>query len=339
MSTKKFKIGNADGNNVKGGKNNTRTILTAAGMAAFGAATGGGGYFAGATYGHHHSNEEEKLETKVEENPEEKPETQDNQQTDTSSLQQGNQQSQPQNGDNITEPQPTDTTTQTQQVNNDQTDNNNGGHGHVVEQPEVNPDDIAQDIIQQQNIDPNDIDSPTIISVDELATLYREDGSEILVAAIHTPDGAQYVLADYDGDGYFTDVFDMAGNYVGEAEGNLMASDLEAMVDETGGYLAADTEEPQGDDPTNDIIDTSHPSSSVGEEIAGNSLTVPASADDEINDEELYAQLSNYENEDNESLINLDSEDDELENEDDNDLEVAQGDIDSVEDQGDIFEG
>ena len=68
MSTKKFKLGNADGNNVKGGRNNTRTILTAAGVVAFGAAAGGGGYAAGAVYGHPSPDDEEKLE------PEEKTE-------------------------------------------------------------------------------------------------------------------------------------------------------------------------------------------------------------------------------------------------------------------------
>ena len=47
MSTKKFKFGVVNGNNVKGGRNNTRSILTAAGIVAFGAAAAGGGYAAG----------------------------------------------------------------------------------------------------------------------------------------------------------------------------------------------------------------------------------------------------------------------------------------------------
>ena len=329
MSTKKFKLGNADGNNVKGGRNNTRTILTAAGVVAFGAAAGGGGYAAGVAYGH--PTPEPKPDEKVDEKTEEKPETQDNQQSNNSNSQQTAQQTQPQNGDNITEPQPTDTTqnqqvdnTQNQQVNNNQT-NTNGGQEPVIDKPdEVNPDDIAQQIINEQNIDPYDIDSPTIISVDELATLYRADGSEMLVAAVHTPDGSQFVLADVDGDGYFTDVFDMAGNYVGEAEGNLMASDLEAMVDPTGGYLAHTSEEPQGDDPTNDIINTPNPTSSTGEDVAENSITVPASADDEVNDEELLAQLLDDEGED-ERLI--DDEDGEDEDDDVDDDEIDSADI------------
>lgn len=330
MSTKKFKLGNADGNNVKGGRNNTHTILTAAGVVAFGAAAAGGGYAAGVAYGQStpEPKPDEKVDEKVDEKIEEKPETQDNQQSNNSNSQQTAQQTQPQNGDHITEPQPTDTTqnqqvdnTQNQQVNGNQT-NTNGGQDPVVNKPdEVNPDDIAQQIIEEQNIDPYDIDSPTIISVDELATLYRADGSEMLVAAVHTPDGSQFLLADVDGDGYFTDVFDMAGNYVGEAEGNLMASDLEAMVDPSGGYLAHNSDEPQGDDPTDDIINTPNPTSSTGEDVAENSITVPASADDEVNDEELLAQLLDDEGED-ERLI-----DDDVEDEDVDDDEVDSDDI------------
>lgn len=309
MSTKKFKLGNADGNNVKGGRNNTRTILTAAGVVAFGAATGGGGYAAGVAYGHPDPDPEPKPDEKVDEKTEEKPEIQDNQQSNNSNSQQTAQQTQPQNGDNISEPQPTDTM-QNQQVDNTQT-NTNGGQEPVVDKPdEVNPDDIAQQIIEEQNIDPYDIDSPTIISVDELETLYRADGSEMLVAAVHTPDGSQFLLADVDGDGYFTDVFDMAGNYVGEAEGNLMASDLEAMVDPTGGYLAHNSDEPQGDDPTNDIINTPNPTSSTDEDLAENSITVPASADDEVNDEELLAQLLDDEGE--EEILIEEVEDDDM---------------------------
>lgn len=108
----------------------------------------------------------------------------------------------------------------------------------------------------------------------------------MLVAAVHTPDGEQYLLADIDDDGFFTNVFDMAGNYIGEAEGNLMASDLEIMVDESAGYLAQNGDELRGDDPTNDIVNTSNPTDN---DIAENSIVV--SADEDVLDEELLAQL------------------------------------------------
>lgn len=311
MSTKKFKFGNADGNNVKGGRNNTRTILTAAGVIAFGATAGGVGYAAGAAHVNPVVDDEDKADTKPEENTEEQAENQSNQQAESTAPQQTSQQVQA--GDNITEPQPTDTA-QTQSTDTAQSQQTNNGVHESVD--DVDPDLVAQQIIEEQNIDPYDIDSPTIISVDELATLYKEDGSEMLVAAVHTPDGAQYLLADIDGDGYFTDVFDMAGNYVGEAEGHLMASDLEIMVDESGEYIAQNTEEPQGDDPLVDIINTP-------EDIAENSVVVPV--DEEVSDEELLAQL--LQGEEDEHLISeeLDTADDSEDGSDD--YEIDQDDI------------
>jgi hypothetical protein len=144
----------------------------------------------------------------------------------------------------------------------------------------------------------------------------------MLVAAVHTPDGAQYLLADVDGDGYFTDVFDMTGNFVGEAEGNLMASDLEIMVNPNGGYVAHNDGEPQGDDPTNDIINTPNP---TGEDIAENSVTAPVSTDEEVSDEELLAQLLEGEPREDEGLIEgpVDPED--------SDDEVDGDDVDSAD--------
>ena len=292
MSTKKFQLGNASGNNVKGGKNNTKTKLTAAGIVAFGAATGAG-YAAGAASENltHEEDDDEKLEQSPEPNTEETSEAQSEQQqneTTGSQQEQAAEQTQPQSGDNITEPHPTDSH-QPQPVDNNQPQPSNSDvHQPTPENPEnADPNQVAQQIIAEQNIDPTDIDSPTIISVDELTTFYRADGSEMLVAAVHTPDGAQYLLADYDGDGYFTDVFDLSGNFVGNAEGNLMASDLEIMVNPNGGYIAQN-DEPEGDDPTNDIITTSSPSHS---NFAENSVITTSSDEDDVTDEELLAQL------------------------------------------------
>ena len=253
MGTKKFKFGNADGNNIKGGKNNTRTILTAAGVVTVGAAGAGVGYTAGHAHGYSEAEakkEEEPIEKPIED-VEEKTEVKEEQPTTDSSAQPTNRETPSQEGETITEPKPTDP----DQVNHPQP-----SKPDVQEPDEVNPDDVAQRILEEEGIDTDDIDSPTIISVDELATLYRADGSEMLVAAVHTPDGAQFLLADIDGDGYFTDVFDLAGNYVGEAEGNMMESDLWAMVSEPDSYLAVVVEELEGYDPTDDIISTASPS-------------------------------------------------------------------------------
>lgn len=249
MGTKKFKFGNADGNNIKGGKNNTRTILTAAGVVTVGAAGAGVGYAVGHAHGYSEA-KEESIEKPIED-VEENIEAQEEQLTTDSSAQPPNRETTTQEGETLTEPKPIDQ----DQVNHPQPPKQD-----VQESDEVNPDDVAQRILEEQGIGIDDIDSPTIISIDELATLYRADGSEMLVAAIHTPDGAQFLLADIDGDGYFTDVFDLAGNYVGEAEGNMMESDLWAMVSEPDSYLAVNVEELEGEDPIDDIISTASPS-------------------------------------------------------------------------------
>lgn len=312
MSTKKFKFGNANGNNVKGGKNNTRTILTAAGVIALGAAAGGAGYAAGTAHVNPAMDDEGKPDTNPEEKIEEQTENQSEQQAESTASQQTPQQT---GSNNITEPQPTDTT-QSQSTVQQSTSNDNV-HEPIVGKPdEVDPDLIAQQIVNEQNIDPHDIDSPTIISVDELATLYMEDGSEVFVAAVRTPDGEQYMLADVDGDGYFTDVFDMAGNYIGEAEGNLMASDLEIMVDESGGYLAQNGDELQGDDPTGDITNTD-------ENLAENNVITPAG--EEVSDEELLAQILKDESGEDEQLI--DGYDGHLDDDDLDDYDIDHDDI------------
>ncbi len=279
MSTKKFKFGIAAGGNVKGGKNNTRTVLNAAGIAAIGAASAGAGYYAGVANARPLSEGEETLGMGQDENSDQAIQNQENQQFNQSEEpQQTN--LHPQNDDGITEPQPIDHAGAGDYNMGDYSVQNSDGGESVVSNPEeVDANLIAQQIVEEQNIDPYDIDCPTIISVDELASLYRADGSEMLVAAIHTPDGEQFLLADIDGDGYFTDVFDMDGNYVGEAEGNLMASDLETMMDDTGGYLAQNIDEPMGDDPTVDIVPTS--------EIVDGSV----SAGEDVSDEDLLAQL------------------------------------------------
>lgn len=247
MGTKKFKFGNADSNNIKGGKNNTRTILTAAGVVTVGAAGAGVGYAVGHAHGYSEAEAKEESIEKPIEDVEEKIEAQEEQLTTDSSAQPPNRETTTQEGETLTEPKPIDQ----DQVNHPQPPKQD-----VQESDEVNPDDVAQRILEEQGIGIDDIDSPTIISIDELATLYRADGSEMLVAAIHTPDGAQFLLADIDGDGYFTDVFDLAGNYVGEAEGNMMESDLWAMVSEPDSYLAVNVEELEGEDPIDDIIST-----------------------------------------------------------------------------------
>ncbi len=130
--------------------------------------------------------------------------------------------------------------------------------------PTIN--EIAEQIIQDSRIDDLDNDIPTVIAVDGFDVAYNEYGDEVVVAIVHTPDGGQFLLADTNGDGIFSDFYDMGGNYISMTEANLVAmnaanivySDLETMFDTSGGYLALNEYDSVtgSDDPTHDIIDT-----------------------------------------------------------------------------------
>lgn len=257
MDTKKFKLGNS-GATAKGGKNNTRTTLTAAGISALGGAA------AAAAAIHLDRKDDEELNTDEtvaqnleEENSANSEETaqQEQQAEDTHA-----ETAQPQHNENITEPQPIDNGgNTTPEPQNPQSPSNNQANNNTTDnEGEVNPTDVAQTIAQE--VDPNDNDSQDVLTVDDFTTVYGPDGSEMMVAVVHTPDGSQFLLADTDGDGIYSDVFDTEGNYVGNAEGNLTASDLVENYDTTGGYIAM-RDNLDGDDPTQDIvnIDDSHP--------------------------------------------------------------------------------
>ena len=275
MATKKkFKLGL--GNRAKGGFNNTRTILTSAGVVTLGAA--GAAYTIGYRKGKKDASDDptnkepekdeqvnpsvdKEAEVDKELNPqEERQETKPNEGSPTTDNDTAHQNSTPEKQNDI---------------------------------PAVDPDKVAMDIVNEDIIDMEDLDFPTIISIDSLKIKYLSDGQEIIVAEIHTLDGEQYQLADIDGDGFYTDIFDMNGNYVGEAEGNLCYSDLEIMVEESNGYLAI-SPEPQGDDPTYDIVDTENYHHPEEDTVADNNNQTGqgnSSDYDHLSAEELLALL------------------------------------------------
>ena len=262
MDTKNIKL--KGGENKKAGKDTTQTILTATGAAVIGA-IGGAAVM--------NSSQEAELpiepyedelaeQTTVEENeqvedklPETEAEQDNGQAADDNA---GTQ-------EEITQPQPTDsnmTNTPEQPQHTGGNEGNQQGGENVEPSNGSNgptPEEIAQDIIGKDEIDPNDIDTPSVFAVDELTTVYNEMGNEVAAAMIHTPDGTQYLLADSDGDGVFEGVYDAGGNFVTLAESNITQSDLVTMLDQTGGYLALtgiDRPWVAPADPTGDIIDT-----------------------------------------------------------------------------------
>lgn len=254
MDTKNIKL--KGGENKKAGKDTTQTILTATGAAVVGAI--GGAAVASS------AQEAELPIASYEDEPTEQTQTEGNvqvedQQPETETEQGSDQPVADDNGTSgdITQPQPTDgghenNPSQPQQ----QPEGNTGNGGSTGGQT---PEEIAQDIIGKEEIDPEDIDTPSVFTVDGFTTVYDEMGNEVDAATIHTSDGTQFLLADKDGDGVFEGVYDNGGNFVAMAESNITQSDLQTMFDPTGGYLAAnDLNMPEGPsaDPTNDIINT-----------------------------------------------------------------------------------
>ncbi len=167
----------------------------------------------------------------------------------------------------------------------------------------MNPDLIAQEITATE-IDPNDVDLADIVTVDDVDTLYFEDGSEMPVAAFHTPDGGEYLMVDVDNDMVFDVVTDLEGNPVTAVEGNMTMSDIEDMMDETGEELALNPEQDDkelawGEDPEDGIVDTD----ADGNYLAYNDR---ATSDEDDWDDEEQEEIPEEED--------ADDEDDDMEN-------------------------
>lgn len=124
-----------------------------------------------------------------------------------------------------------------------------------VEVP-VDPNDIAQAIISETQIDPNDIDVDNVINFDDIGTVYNVEGESFAAAAFHDSMGNDLLMVDIDGDNIFDVITDPYGNIVADAP-TLTVDDAEIGVSETG-YLAHNDSENTdefGDDTINqDLI-------------------------------------------------------------------------------------
>ena len=272
MDTKKF---NANGQGkAKAGRNNTRVTLTAAGLAAAAAAGAGAGHiFSGngnevepekptdeVTDDKVKTTEENKENEAAQENAQENSGT-----TATSSAPQ----------DNISQPQPTTgngTNSGTSTQPGSPTQPQNPSHPQEPTHPTGGdtPQEVAEQIAHAEEIDKDDIDAPAIVEIDGFTTAYDQAGNEFEAVMAHTPDGVPVMLVDTDGDGVYEGVFDTNGNFVAQADANLTHSDMEAMMDQTGGFLALNEHDKTNatEDPTNDIIDTetgTHPEMAMSE--------------------------------------------------------------------------
>lgn len=131
---------------------------------------------------------------------------------------------------------------------------------------EVNPDEIAEAIIAEEQIDPADIDMADVIDFDEIGTVYTVEGESYTAAAFHDSVGNQLVMVDVDDDGVFDIITDVYGNPITDGAGNYMAAggttvdDAELDLSEEGTYLAENgggtTEEFGTESISQDIITT-----------------------------------------------------------------------------------
>ncbi len=128
----------------------------------------------------------------------------------------------------------------------------------TIEEP-VNPDEIADAIIAEEQIDPNDIDAEEIINFQEIGTVYTVTGESYTAAAFSDPTGEELLMVDVDGDEIFDVITDPMGNVLAQANG-MTVSDAETMINDTPTYLAhsdaEDAELPTGESYLDDIITT-----------------------------------------------------------------------------------
>lgn len=270
METKKFKIERLETTS-KGKKSIKRTLLSKVGF------TLAGGFAGAAMSAGGKRPQPEETPVAEEEIPQEVQE-----QLETTQQQQTLQN---EDAGNITEPQPMD--------NNHGVGNTDGDSAEET----VDPRDVAQSIAQE--IDPDDIDSDNVISVDGYDYAYLPDGTQQQVFVGHTPDGTQYILADLDGDGMYGDVFDIEGNYVADTNG-VSLSDLAEMIDDTGGYMPGIEEAWEN----------------IGESLGPDEeITETETVSEEDLDEDLLAQLTENETDDETSrLVELEEETDDYDN-------------------------
>lgn len=343
MDTKKFKTGTPDTGNAtaKGGRNNTKIILTATGSVAAGMAVGAAAsqIFSG---------------TSPETNPTSEPQKEDIAQNEEMGKEEVAEQSvnvttqatdgktQP-TGEDISQPQPT--TGNNQPTGNSHPAEPFSGNTHPSSDGET-PQEVAEAIAGAQEIDKNDIDAPSVLEMKEFTTVYNADGTEVQAVVGIAPDGTQYLLADADGDGVYEGVYDMVGNFVVNAEANLTHSDIEIMMDQSGGYLALTEMDRTNDteDPTEDILDTetgdhleiaqNEPGTQHEEQTGEQQVAQDELSSDEFDN--LLAELLGTDSEpkevDDEVLVETEEQLDEEDDDDFEDSEDFEDDIDSDED-------
>lgn len=129
-----------------------------------------------------------------------------------------------------------------------------------IEDPE-DIDTIADSLIAQEQIDPEDIEDENIFTFNGVETVYTVDGDEETHASFTSNTGYDLVMIDIDNDGLFDKIETPDGQFVEDAaQYGLTVSDAENMAQGTG-YMAQNEaeiehfDETLGDDYLDDIIE------------------------------------------------------------------------------------
>lgn len=93
--------------------------------------------------------------------------------------------------------------------------------------PRKEEDNIVDVIVEE--IDPQDIDVEDVILVDDIGTIYTEEGDELTAAIIHNEDGTQAMLVDVDGDNVYDVIVGPQGNESIPSNVDIDTSDVELM--------------------------------------------------------------------------------------------------------------
>lgn len=109
---------------------------------------------------------------------------------------------------------------------------------------EVNPDDVAVEVVEAEYIDPTDLDAPdlAVVSVGTVTTLDNQVMSAVQIAG---ENGEDLYLVDLDGDQSLDVLVSDTGEVLAEVPGTLTVDDAESLLtqhDVDSGYLAQGTE-------------------------------------------------------------------------------------------------
>lgn len=106
----------------------------------------------------------------------------------------------------------------------------------VVVEP-IDSDDIAEGLLAEEMIDPNDIDAEDVFDFAEIGTVYTIEGDEVVVASF-TSDNDEFAMVDLDNDGIMDIIMDETGEVLAQAP-DYTTDDIYEQINSEG-YIAAE---------------------------------------------------------------------------------------------------